>query len=118
MDFLARLAVRLGRFSQRFVPSAFSIAVLLTLLTAALAATAAGAGPVKILRSWGDGFWSLLAFAMRMALVMFAGYMLAVSPVVSRGLARLSQLPKTPRQAALFVAVASMLLALLNWGLS
>ena len=79
MNLIARIAIRLGRFSERFVPSAFSIAVLLTLATAGLALVAAGASLETVLRSWGDGFWSLLAFGMRMALVMFTGYMPAVS---------------------------------------
>lgn len=118
MDFLARTAAALGRFSQRWVPSAFSIAVLLTIGTAALAAVTTDATSTKILQAWGSGFWSLLAFAMRMAIVMFAGYMLAVAPSVSRALAALARLPRTPRQAVFFMAMASMVLALVNWGLS
>ncbi len=118
MNLIARIAVRLGRFSERFVPSAFSIAVLLTLVTTILALMATDATLPLILRSWGDGFWSLLAFGMRMALVMFTGYMLAVSPWVSRVLERLASLPRSPRGAVVFMAVVSMALALLNWGLS
>ncbi len=118
MNLIARIAIRLGRFSERFVPSAFSIAVLLTLATAGLALVAAGALLETVLRSWGDGFWSLLAFGMRMALVMFTGYMLAVSPLISRALERLAALPRSPRSAVVFMALVSMGLALLNWGLS
>lgn len=118
MDLLARLADALGRFSQRFVPSAFAIAVLLSILTAALALVATEAGPGEVLRAWGGGFWDLLAFAMQMALVMFTGYLVATAPAVTRGLRRLAELPGSPRSATLFVALASMGLALLNWGLS
>src|SRR5438874_2087387 len=55
---------------------------------------------------------------MRMALVMFSGYLLAISPPISRALAAFARIPKSPRQAVVFMALASMGLALLNWGLS
>lgn len=118
MDLLARLAAGLGRFSQRWVPSAFSIAILLTATTAVMALLLTGATPAAVLRSWGDGFWALLAFAMRMALVMFSGYMVAVSPAVASALGKLAEIPRTPRQATAFMALASMTLGLFNWGLS
>lgn len=118
MHALASIALALGRVSQRYVPSALSIAVLLTLFTAGLALATTGAGPGGVLRAWGDGFWTLLAFTMQMALVMFTGYLLAVAPPVTRALRRLAGLPRSPRQAVAFMAAASMVLALLNWGLS
>lgn len=118
MHALASVALALGRFSQRWVPSALAIAALLTLFTAALALGATPAGPREVLMAWGDGFWSLLSFTMQMALVMFAGYLLAVAPAVTGGLRRLAALPRSPRQAVAFMAAVSMGLALLNWGLS
>lgn len=114
----ARLAARLGRFSETWVPSALSIAALLTLATAGMALVLTDAGPLDLLRGWGGGFWSLHSFAMRMALVLFTGFMVAISPPVSALLERLAALPRSPRQAVAFMAALSMSMALLNWGLS
>jgi len=117
---LTTLAVALGRFSVRVVPSAFSIAVLLTLFTATVALTWANASPVAVLKSWGDGFWlpEMLTFAMQMALVLFTGYLLALAPTVKQGLERLASVPRSPRGAVAWMAFTSMALGYLNWGLS
>ena len=53
METLVRIAEGLGRFSARFVPSAFAIAVLLTLLTMGLALGWAGAPPQQGARRLG-----------------------------------------------------------------
>ncbi len=118
MGQLVRIAEALGRFSARFVPSAFSIAVLLTLFTFVLAMTWGKASPPLVLKGWGDGFWELLTFSMQMALVMFTGYLLALSRPVSRLLEAVSSLAKSPRGAVALMAFASMALAYVNWGLS
>jgi short-chain fatty acids transporter len=114
----ARAATRLNDWTQRWIPGAFTIAWLLTLIVFILALTVARAPWMDSIRYWGDGFWELLPFSMQMCLVMFTGSVVAVSPPVARGLARLAALPRTPRQAILLMALLSMLLALLHWGLS
>ena len=115
-SFLVRLADALGRGSARFVPDAFSIAVLLTFLTLAMALAVGDADLPRCVRAWGDGVWTLLPFSMQIAVVIFAGYVLAVAPPVRSGLDRLAGVPRTPRQAVAFTAFASMLLCWLNWG--
>jgi short-chain fatty acids transporter len=114
----SRAAVALNDWTQRWVPGSFSIAWILTLLVLTLGMTVARAPLFECVRYWGDGFWELLPFSMQMCLVMFTGSMVAVSPPVSRLLARLAALPRSPRQSVLLMALASMLLALLHWGLS
>jgi short-chain fatty acids transporter len=113
---LARLADALARASARFVPDAFSIAALLTLLTCVLGLTAGHAAPAQVARAWGDSVWALLPFSMQIAVVIFAGYMLAVSPVMRRLLDLLARVPRTPRQAVGWTAFLSMALCWLNWG--
>lgn len=113
-----RIAEGLGRFSARFVPSAFSIAVLLTLVTMAMAMGWAGAPPMKVLDGWGGGFWELLSFSMQMALVMFSGYLLALTGPVHALLERVAGLARSPRGAVALMALVSMALAYINWGLS
>ncbi|MBN1206427.1 MAG: short-chain fatty acid transporter [Myxococcaceae bacterium] len=118
METLVRIAEGLGRFSARFVPSAFSIAVLLSLLTMGLAVAWAGAPPEQVLGAWGGGFWELLPFSMQMALVMFTGYLLALTAPVRTLLERLAALARGPRSAVVLMAFVSMALAYINWGLS
>lgn len=117
-DWLPRAAVRLNDATRTWVPGAFTVAWILTLVVFGLAWTIGRASFLDSIRYWGDGFWELLSFSMQMCLVMFTGSIVAVSPPAARGLAALASLPKTPRQAILLVALVSMLLALLHWGLS
>jgi short-chain fatty acids transporter len=115
--FLSRLADALARVSARWVPDAFSIACILTLLTVAFALTVGGATPAQCVKAWGSGFWELLAFSMQICVVIFAGYLLAVSPPVGRALNALAALPRTPAQAVAWTAFLSLSLCWLNWGM-
>jgi short-chain fatty acids transporter len=115
-DPLARIAEGLARLSVRFVPDSLSIACLLTLATFALALSVGRATPLEAVRAWGGGVWSLLSFSMQMVVVIFAGYVVAVSPAVSRLLEWAASLPRSPRQAVAFSAALSMVLCWLNWG--
>lgn len=118
MDLLVRIADVIGRFSARYVPSAFAIAVLLTFVTFALGLTVGGASPSEVISGWGSGFWELLTFSMQMALVLFSGYLLALTTPVRWALEQVAALATTPRRAVMLMAVLSMALAYINWGLS
>lgn len=117
MNGLARAASTLARVSARYVPDAFAIASLLSLLTLLLGILVGGATPAQAVLAWGNGFWSLLAFAMQIALVIFAGYVLAVAPPVQKALDALAAIARTPRQAVFGTALLSMTLCWLNWGM-
>jgi short-chain fatty acids transporter len=114
----SRSAVALNEWTERWIPGAFSIAWILTLLVLALGMTVGHSSFLDCVRAWGDGFWELLPFSMQMCLVMVTGSIVAVSPPVARLLARLASLPRTPRQSILLMALLSMFLALFHWGLS
>jgi short-chain fatty acids transporter len=114
----ARAATRLTDWTQRWVPGTFTIAWLLTLIVLILGVTAGRASFLTCVAAWGDGFWELLPFSMQMCLIMFTGSVVAVSPPVRRALAWLASRPSTPRQSILLVAVSSMILALIHWGIS
>ena len=118
VPFISTIATAATRWSTRWVPDAYVIAVILTVIAAALAMIFADATPGQVIKYWGDGFWVLLTFAMQMCLIILTGYILAVSPPMGRLLNRLAAVPKTPRQAVFLMAVVSMLLSLINWGLS
>ena len=114
---LSRTADALARASARWVPDAFSIACILTFVTIAFALAVGGASPGECVRAWGAGFWELLSFSMQICLVIFAGYLLAVSPPVGRLLGALAALPRTPAQAVAWTALLSLVLCWLNWGM-
>ncbi|MGH9349477.1 MAG: short-chain fatty acid transporter [Vicinamibacterales bacterium] len=114
---LSRAGTALTAISQRWIPSAFAIAVLLTFVTFAFA-MAAGASARETLIAWGNGFWTLLPFAMQMSLVILTGYLVSTAPVVDRLFRRLAALPRSPRGAVVMMALVSMALAWVHWGLS
>ena len=69
-------------------------------------------------QAFGDGFWSLIPFTMQMSFIIIGGYVVASSPPVARLIERLAALPTSGRGAVCWVAVVSMLISLIHWGLS
>ncbi|MBP7776923.1 MAG: short-chain fatty acid transporter [Acidobacteria bacterium] len=114
---LARLATLLADVAERYVPSAFAIAVLLTGVTCA-GALAIGATPGDTVVAWGRGFWTLSSFAMQMALVVLTGFLVSTAPPVDRLFRAVARLAGPPARAVTLMAVVSMALAWLHWGLS
>ena len=87
---LARVMRPVNSLVERFIPSAFVFAVVLTFVVALAALLLTDAGPVDVLTGWGDGLSGLLAFMTQMALVLLLGYMLANTGPVRRLLERLA----------------------------
>lgn len=114
---LARFALRSCDWSERWFPDAYVFAVLAVAIVA-LGALAIGAGPAAVAASFGDGFWSLIPFTMQMSFIIIGGYVTADSPPVAWLTRRFAALPRTGRGAVALVAVFSMALSLLHWGLS
>src|SRR5512137_1012726 len=115
---LQKLASASTRWSTRWVPDAWVIAVILTIAAFVLGLLFTKATAFQLVQNWGSGFWTLLSFGMQMALVIMTGYILAVTPFFSRLLNGLAGLPKSNKAAIALMAVVSMGLAFINWGLS
>jgi short-chain fatty acids transporter len=115
---LSRMAVRLSKVTERLVPSAFAIALLLTFVTFGFAFIIAGASPARVVIEWGNGFWTLVPFAMQMSLVVLTGYLVSTAPAVDRLFERLAARTRSPRGAVVRMALVSMGLAWFHWGLS
>src|SRR5438445_4652237 len=113
---LESLGVWLADWSQRWFPDAFVFA-LLALIIVFIAGLLTGSRFRELIDYFGQGFWSLIPFTMQMAMIIIGGYVVAVSPPVSRIIQRLSRIPPTPRTAIAFVALFSMLTSLISWGL-
>jgi len=126
-EFLKSWGDGMTRWTERWVPDAFVIVIVLSFITFAFAIiwgfkpeVGLGSRAYGSIQAWGQGFWDLLAFAMQMCLIMMTGYILACSPPVRRLLDGLSgwSNPEKPWQAILVMSLFSMIAAWLNWGLS
>lgn len=115
--FLARTAIRFSAWAERWYPDTFVFAAL-TLVLVVIALLGLGAKPDKIALSFGNGFWTLAAFTLQMTMVVMTGYVVAVSPPVSKLIDKLAMLPQNGRSAAAYVALMTMLASYLNYALS
>ncbi|WP_303290144.1 short-chain fatty acid transporter [Marinobacter sp. SS5-14b] len=104
------------RIVQRYLPSAFVLAVILTAIVFVLGITVSSQSPMDMAGYWGDGFSKLFTFGMQMVLVLLTGYVLALTPAVQAMLTGLTKHANTPRQALVITIVVSFVCYYLNWG--
>ncbi|WP_203333548.1 short-chain fatty acid transporter [Planococcus beigongshangi] len=104
------------RIVQRYLPDAFIFAIILTVVVYLMGVFMTDSSPVQMVEHWGTGFWDLLAFAMQMALIVVTGYILANTPLVKKGLEKISSLAKTPVQAIILVTFVGIIGSLINYG--
>ncbi|AUV81883.1 serine--pyruvate aminotransferase [Salinigranum rubrum] len=114
---IQRFGSRISDSVERWMPSPFLFAVLLTYVVFVAGVVVEGASPVAMAQYWRDGFWVLLTFAMQMVLILVTGYALAYHPWVQSGIAWLTGLPNDGKQAVVLVGVISMVVAWVHWGL-
>lgn len=116
---------RFADFFRRILPSPFSIALLLTLLTAALSlfigdySGSAADRCSKLANDWYDGIFksTLLVFAFQMMLMLVLGHMLALAPMVNNVLRSLSsKIATSTSTAAMGVGAVTMTIGFFNWG--
>ena len=118
----------LQRLASRIVPDPFVLALGLTGLVAAVAmlrGPAAGfdAGEGSwgwaLFEAWSASFMSagLLAFALKMALILVTGHALALSGPVRAAVDGVARLPRTPAQATALVALVACAASVFHWGL-
>jgi len=124
---IARTGAALSRWSSRWVPDPFVLALGLTLVvvvigTARLAL--ADAVPEQglfwtVFGGWFDGVTApkLLAFALKMCLILVTGHALALSPPVQRVIEKIARLPRSTAGATVIVSVVACLTGLVHWGL-
>ena len=103
---------------NRWLPDPFLFAIILSIVVFVFAMLGTGQGPVSMIQAWGNasGFWSLLAFAMQMALVLVLGSAMASAPVFKRFLARIAAVAKNKRSAIVLTTFVSVICCWLNWG--
>ncbi|MFG0328548.1 MAG: short-chain fatty acid transporter [Phycisphaerales bacterium] len=124
---ISNLGSAISRVFYRVCPDPFVIAILLTLVTAALALVfgdfptiAEGESRASsLLDAWRveDGIWKFLAFSMQMCLILVTGHALASTRLVRRLIDALASLPRSAATAAAMVGFVAAFAGVINWGL-
>jgi len=115
---VARFALALTSWTERWVPDAFVFALVATLVVAVAGVVATPSTPGQVVDAWGRGFWDLIPFTLQMAMVIITGHVLATSGPVRRLIRFVAGWPSTPRAAVALVTVFALASAWLNWGFS
>jgi short-chain fatty acids transporter len=115
---IARIALALTDWTERWVPDAFVFALIATVVVFVAALAATSSTVLEVVDSWGRGFWDLIPFTMQMALVIITGHVLATSRPMGRLIRAVASWPTTPRNAVALVAFFAMASSWLNWGFS
>ena len=114
---LLHISLWLTQWSERWMPSAFSIAAGLTLIVFSAGLLIGRTSLMDCVRLWGGSFWLFLEFSMQMCLMLVTGYLVACSPPIRRLLNFVTSLFQTPRSAIAGLAILSMSLGWINWAL-
>ncbi|PZQ02053.1 MAG: short-chain fatty acid transporter [Variovorax paradoxus] len=113
---MSKITAFFTELMRRYLPDPFVFAIMLTLLTMALAFGVESRPLPAVVQDWGKGFWSLLAFTTQMAVILVMGYVLAAAPIVDRFLNRITERVHTPRQAIIVATLVGCIGSYLNWG--
>jgi short-chain fatty acids transporter len=115
---IARLALALTNWTERWIPDAFIFALVATFLVVGGALVAGGASLLQVVDAWGRGFWDLIPFTLQMALVIITGHVLASSPPMGRLIRAIASWPRTPKGAVALVTFVALVSSWINWGFS
>lgn len=115
---LARMALAITAWTEKWVPDAFIFALLATVVVLVAGVVFTPSGLPQVIDAWGKGFWELIPFTLQMSLIIITGYVLATSQPVGKVICGLASWPATPRQAVALVTFFAMASAWLNWGFS
>ena len=115
---IMKIGSTLTRLSMKYMPDPSIFAVVLTFIAFLLGVFVADVSPMQMVVNWYKGFWSLLSFAMQMALIIITGSAVADAPFTKRKIQQLAGSVKSAKQAAWLVTFVSVLVSYVHWGLS
>ena len=115
---VARAALALTAWTERWVPDAFIFALLATLIVVGAALTATSSSLGQVVDGWGRGFWDLIPFTLQMALIIITGHVVATSGPMGRVIRGIARWPDSPRGAVALVTVFALVSSWFNWGFS
>ena len=101
---------------QKYLPDPYIFCAGLTFLVFLGTLIFTRQSPMRIIGHWTNGFWSLLAFSMQMALVLVLGHSMASSKFFKSLLSKIASSLTSGNQAIVVVSLVSALACALNWG--
>src|SRR4051812_8517899 len=96
---LARIALAMTDWTERWVPDAFIFALIATVVVVVAGFAWTPSTLPQVIDAWGKGFWELIPFTLQMSLIIITGHVLATSPPIGRVISALAAWPTTPRNA-------------------
>jgi len=117
LDQFRRLGAALSTVTERWVPDAWVVSMMLTLVACVLCIVGAGASVEETVLAWGNGVWNLLGLAMQFTIAMVAAHACVASRPVYRLFNWLASLPdpSRPLQALVLAGTFSIFMGYLNW---
>ncbi|MBY0493673.1 MAG: TIGR00366 family protein [Cyanobacteria bacterium] len=115
---VARAALRLTVWTERWIPDAFIFALLATVLIFIAALVWTPSTPGQVIDAWGGGFWDLIPFTLQMSLIIITGHVLATSGPMRAAIRAIAGWAKTPRGAVALVTFFALVTSWFNWGFS
>jgi short-chain fatty acids transporter len=115
---VARAALALTDWAERWIPDAFIFALLATFIVFIAASLSTPSTPAEVVDAWGRGFWELIPFTLQMSLIIITGHVLATSPPIGRLIRAIAALPRSPRGAVALVTAVTLASSWINWGFS
>ena len=115
---VARAALRLTAWTERWIPDAFIFALLATVTVFVAAILWTPSTPGQVVDIWGGGFWDLIPFTLQMSLIIITGHVLATSGPVRAVIRGIAGWASTPRGAVALVTFFAMFTSWFNWGFS
>ncbi len=119
MDFSRRIE----KIFKSVLPTPFTIAVLLTILTLVLAFfitndTTSNPHYIEILSYWEKGLWNppLLVFAMQMMLMLVLGHVLALTKPIHKIIEKMTRFCTNTANAAAIITFCTLIVSFFNWG--
>lgn len=112
---IKKLTTGFDSLMRKYTPDPFIYALALTAIVF-ISGMLADNNIFDLAKHWGRGFWSLAAFTLQMAMILFLGYVVALSPPVRKILRALADIPKSLPYAAVLASLVSLVGAMLNWG--
>jgi short-chain fatty acids transporter len=115
---VARAAIRLTAWTEKWIPDAFIFALLATIIVFAAALVWTPSTFAQVVDAWGGGFWDLIPFTLQMSLIIITGHVLATSAPIGRAIRAIAAWPATPRGAIALVTFFALITSWFNWGFS
>lgn len=115
--FFQDIGLALTNWTERWIPDAWIVALILTVIVFLMTLAWGNVGPFGALIAWGKGLWTLLALMAQFSLTLVVAYACAVSPPLYRFLNWLGSRPNPnkPWQAITLMAIFSLVTGWINW---